>query len=224
GSLPPRSPGSSTGWRPAGSFAAGASPRTGGAWATRCCGSGPPRSSSSSRGCSPPWSGSAPTTRPPSWRWSSTGRGASPRRSAPRPPSWPNWVATGPRPAARADRRSAPARHGGRLLHPAAQRRVLGVLEAGQLDVAAPPLAEGRRVVEVGAAVEDDVHRHVVRDHLDDPPEVRQSVEGPAPLHGVLRLGEHLTDELVHPLDHRLQVRHDPPHPVVDRGMAVRRL
>src|SRR5690606_22677451 len=117
---------------------------------------------------------------------------------------------------------SPPPLHAPSLLDPGAHLGGVDLLDGLDLDVArVVALAERRRRVEAGAAEEHDIDRDVVGDQLDDPAAVGEAVVGLPPLDGVLEVLVGLANHLVDALHHRVQVRHDAPHPVINLGVAV---
>src|SRR5438445_13385560 len=93
---------------------------------------------------------------------------------------------------------SFPTRDAPRLLHPLVHLRSLRLLQVLHLDVAgASGGSERRRRVEFRAAQEEDIQGDVVGDHLNDPPEFRQSVVRPLRLDGVVKPGDCLADQFV---------------------------
>src|SRR5581483_7363505 len=77
----------------------------------------------------------------------------------------------------RAGRLSRPTRGSTRLIEPRFQLRSLRLLQAGHLHVAGPVGgSEWRWRIEVRAAQEDDIDRHVVGSQLDDPTDVWEPV------------------------------------------------
>src|SRR6516162_8263162 len=122
-------------------------------------------------------------------------------------------------------RPSFPTLHASRLLNPFEHLWSLRLLQGLHLDVAASVGgSERRRRVEFRAAEENHIHGHIVGDHLDDPPELRQPVVRLLPLDSVLKPGNLLANQFVYPLDGRMQIRHDAANPILDVGAAIRRL
>src|SRR5262249_36623741 len=122
-------------------------------------------------------------------------------------------------------RPSLPTLHAPRLLYPLEHLWSLRLLQGLHLDVAAPVGgSERRRRVEFRAAEENHIDGHIVGDHLDDPPQIRQSVVPLLPLDCVLKPGNLVANQFVYPLDGRMQIRHDAANPILNVGVAIRRL
>src|SRR5262249_35839611 len=122
-------------------------------------------------------------------------------------------------------RPSLPTLHAPRLLYPLEHLRSLRLRQGLHLDVAAPVGgSERRRRVEFRAAEENHIHGHVVGNHFDDPTDLRQPVVRLLPLNGVLKPGNRLANQFVDPPDGRMQLRHDATNPILDVGVAIRRI
>src|SRR6516162_2304871 len=122
-------------------------------------------------------------------------------------------------------RPSFPTLHAPCLLNPFEHLWSLRLLQGLHFDVAASVGgSERRRRVKFRAAEENHIHGHIVGDHLDDPPELRQPVVRLLPLDGVLKPGNLLANQFVYPLDDRMQIRHDAANPILNVGVAIRRL
>ncbi len=86
------------------------------------------------------------------------------------------------------------------LLNPLVHLRSLRRVQGLHPGVAGPFGGSKRRRIEFRAAEEDDIHRDVVGDHLDDPLELWHSVARLLPLHGALKPGDRLADQFVQSL------------------------
>src|SRR6185436_4546876 len=99
-------------------------------------------------------------------------------------------------------RSSSPTRYAPRLLDPSVHLWSLRLLQGLHLDVAGPfGRSKRRRRIEFRAAEEHDVHGDVVGHHLDDPPELWQTVVRILPFDGVSKPGDRLADRVVQSFD-----------------------